>query len=235
MGVFEGLLSTVLFVFNVLVSLAGLALFIIAIVVTVEFREYADADLFNDEYLWVPVGLAFAAGFLLMMMGMLGICGHCTKRRKVLYAHIGFTMAFLCIQIILVTQSFTSKDKIQDSAEKSIRRSLIPAYRDNKENTKKAINKLQETFDCCGGFNQTDYTGQLLDIPPSCCSGKPADCGNPGSVTPVYYKGCGKAIFDKFESHATAQIAVAITFVVLQVVAVIFSIYLVKKDSGTYV
>ncbi|XP_065184098.1 CD151 antigen-like [Sycon ciliatum] len=223
----EGLLRFVLFIFNLGLLGAGLALLIVGGIAAKEFQDFADANLFESRYLWGPVALAIVVGVLLVMVGFFGIGGLCCKNKCMLKTFIIFLVLLMVLEITMMVLAFVYRDQGETSARDGIRTAMVKAYGPQSDSkTMKALDKLQQEFECCGSNSSTDYINANLFIPAACCKDQPAVCTYP------YQKGCSNAMFEKFQKYTVGIFTVAIIFVILQVIGLILAIKFIREDSG---
>eukprot|EP00117_Sycon_ciliatum_P038451 scpid75846/ scgid28571/ 23 kDa integral membrane protein; Sj23 len=234
MGALGTIAKAIIGFFAILLALIGIAFLAVGSLVAVEFRTYASGGIFNDVYLWGPVGVAIALGILLLLIGVFGVIGVCCEHR-------GFIKAFAALMIILITLEITAavlgfvyRSKLDDELQTGIEDGIKKAYSgsDPDTNTKKALDQLQEKLHCCGGTGTSDYRGQIppILVPKSCCVDQSVCVDILG---PFYTEGCTDKLHDLYKKYSNVFIGVGITFAILQILAVIYSCYAVNADEGS--
>ncbi|GFS02506.1 tetraspanin [Elysia marginata] len=162
-----------LFLFNLLFVLAGIALIAAGAYVKVKLDQYY--DFFGNDYMG-PGILLIIVGVFIFFLAFFGCCGAYKE-------NYCLTMTFaVCLGIIFVLEisggiaGFVLREDIENEVEGVLSDALKNYGKPNHEGVTSAWNKLQNEFDCCGVNNFSDWKAVLPDkMPDSCCKDSASD------------------------------------------------------------
>ncbi|XP_065189301.1 tetraspanin-3-like [Sycon ciliatum] len=229
MGALGSIAKGIIGIFAILLGLIGIAFLAVGALVAVEFRSYANGGLFKEVYLWGPVGVSIALGILLLLIGVFGICGICCDKKSFIKAFAALMLILIALEIAAVVLGFLYRGKLEDELQTGIEDGIRKAYggSTNDTNTKKALDELQDVFNCCGGNGTYDYTSQNLEIPQSCC----IDQSSCNGTAAYNQEGCTDKLQDLYKSYTNVFIGIGVSFAVLEILAVIYSCYAANSDG----
>jgi CD63 antigen len=224
-----------LFAFNLLFFLAGLALFILAIVVQNQINEYANFFGGNN----VAVGL-IVIGCIIMIITFWGCCG-AYKENYCMVLTFGILLTIVLImKIIFVIIVYTKRDEVISTIDDDITKSLV-GYK-NSSAVQQTWNAAQVDFKCCGANNYTDWNKVLSgNVPDSCCLTISAGCGKGLASLPksavadnIYTDGC----IDNVENYVSGNLlllgSVVISLILVQVIGLILAAWLAHAIRKEY-
>ncbi|XP_014906992.1 CD63 antigen [Poecilia latipinna] len=225
----------VLFFFNFISLLCGLALIVVGIVVQVSVHksfQIVDASASAGPILLIVVGL------LTFFVAFFGCCG-AWKENHCMVATFSFFLSLVVIaEIAAVVLGYVYRDKVKTMIEKNLS-DMIKNYKSGSQELKETVDKFQTTLKCCGDQNSTDWQNYGDDgktVPDSCCIEVKLGCGN-GTMTNstvVYQQGCRDIMVKMLKKDAQWLIIAAIIVAVLQLLGIVFACLLMRGIRGGY-
>ncbi|KAL5502287.1 hypothetical protein EMCRGX_G009033 [Ephydatia muelleri] len=170
-------------------------------------------------------------------VGMFGACCSSVCNKILLGVYIIATLSILGLQLAGGIAGFVFRDKVQSIIQSRISNSNITsAYNASSSSIDaKAIvtawNFIQQKFECCGVNGSADWK---YGIPNSCCKScasanfitgnctTPVGC-NPPPADGIYTVGCQTALVDFFKKYLIIVAAIAIAFIVSELVVVLMA------------
>lgn len=192
----------VLFIFNLLCALCGLALFILGIVYIIQIKDLEQLVKDNNVAL-IPILLIILGGVILLI-ACAGCCGAIKESHCMTMTYATFLMGLIVLQIALAAYVLTNNTDVA----KHFKTQFDKIWdQKNVDQNKDGIALIQRLVQCCGSTGPVSYTltavfnsgikGAILDD--SCCSSDTA----PGQcfVGNAYTDGCSEKIVAFAESH----------------------------------
>lgn len=214
-----------LFMFNFLFFISGIAVLTIGSIVKAKEPDYAyiGKDVFGVSILLIVVGLLVAA------IAFLGCCGAVRESRCMLYSFAGLLCLIFVMEFAGGIAAFVYKDALTAEAEKSLNSSIYEYTNSTGDVVKKQWDEMQSQLKCCGTFNYTDWKNVLKNdsVPISCCLKEEAKCGD-GKVsmvnaTGIYTTGCVDQIVDYVKSQAMLIGGIGIGIAFIQILGIVFA------------
>lgn len=205
-------IKTLLFFFNVLFWLSGIALIVIGALIKVNYGDYltiADSK-YTDISIFIMV-----IGVIVMVMGFLGCVGAWQENYCMLVTFCVVLTIIFIMQIVGGALGFAYRGKVQEEVDGILKRTVSNYYKE--PGSKKFMDWAQKTFECCGNKDgAAEYSPK-----------KPASCS-------TFKKGCQKAFGDFAQDKLLIIGAVAIAVACIQVLGIIFSALLARDVKGQY-
>ncbi|XP_069134072.1 CD151 antigen-like [Argopecten irradians] len=232
-----------LLVLNVICLLAGLAVLGLGFWVMLEGSKYIallEASLLSKaSYMLIAVG-----GFV-SLISLVGCWGTLTENKCLLGTYFTCLLLITLLQAAAAVLGFMFFDNVNSYPDKYVGDAILKSYSsDGKNLVTKAIDTVQEEFACCGynspfdwGHSET-FNNTVVAVPVSCCKNKNEIlCNQNVPSTKIHMKGCKAKLVSWLEANVRALAAVAISVVVIQLIAMVFSMCLCKQagDSSVYV
>lgn len=192
-------------------------------------------------------------GAFVLIVSMFGCCGAFCQQRICLVVYAAFVLIFFLAKLIVVILWFVWNDKIQTWMKTQLLSQLHNNYKNNdltSHEISSAWNYMFMSLSCCGVNRVTGTTNDFdssvwiasagsKHIPTFCCSGVTAsnyatysDTSCTDSVTANFYtKGCYEATYDLLSSYSTAFIAILVIILLVELVAFIGSIVIIKQGG----
>lgn len=241
-----------LFIVNFMIALFAIALIVIAGIAIDTLKEHETIFENNAGYLAFSV---LAVGMLLLILGITGIFGACVQgTRTCLFMHLVMLTILVMVEIVaVVLLLYYSAD---DKFEKKIDEVVLETFSkyggegaDGKTFTD-SIDMFQETLECCGKTSWEDWSKETIAIvwagslnkgiylPDSCCKVAEKGCGTKIDLTDkvavdifFYTQGCESKIQQYLDKWSGVVIALLVAICFLQILCLIFTITLVKKNK----
>lgn len=205
-------IKTLLFFFNVLFWLSGIALIVIGALIKVKYGDYL--TIASSKYTDISIFI-MVVGVIVMVMGFLGCVGAWQENYCMLITFCVVLTIIFIMQIVGGALGFAYRGHVQDEVDGILKRTVSNYYKE--EGSKKFMDWAQKTFECCGNKDgATEYKPKV-----------PASCG-------AFKAGCQKAFGEFAQDKMLVIGAVAIAIACIQVLGIIFSALLAKDVKAQY-
>jgi len=237
MGLGTGLMKSLMFVFNGIVWVLGLVLFVVGIVVLVEgenWNEIIDGKTVPVSVLLIIVGLVIA------IVGFLGCFGALKQNSGMLLVYAIVLGVVILVQLVAGILAFIYSDEAKSLASESLIEYVEEYDGDTNKNSVEIMNLIMEEFDCCGVNNATDFltlTNSSIwnqnNVPDSCCKVMQSECGWVYSTDDdnIWHEGCLTKFTGILDNVQYSAIAVLVA-VLVQVILIVISCQLRKDAEG---
>ncbi|KAH0951475.1 hypothetical protein HN011_002049 [Eciton burchellii] len=229
MGCGMGVIKYLLFIFNFIFVLCGIAILALGVVVKVGSKNYAERMKDITDNLTFPAITLIVIGSIIFVIAFFGCCGAIRESHCMVVTFATLLLTVLIIQVAVAIYAFVvlkDIDNIQDFGE-IYNKSFFLNY-DKDTNDKEIVDSIQKELDCCGSTDYRDF-GNILhrSIPGSCCN-KPSDeiC-EPYMVTNK--RGCAKALEEVFKSACGILGGIALGIAVIELIGIIFALCLANS------
>lgn len=232
MGVQGGMkcLKILMLFFNLLFAVAGLAIFIVGILVQVRFSRYV--DVLGSEISKAPY-VCIAVGAVIFIIAFFGCCGAWKENHCMMMTFATLMTLILILEVVATALAVVYKDQVKDIVQHGLEDAL-PSY-DTNEAARKAIDAIQKDLKCCGVSNYTDWNGTL---PESCCY--ETTCNRTPSANSkkfpkgVYDQGCLNALGQWCVDHLALLAGVAGALCVVEILGILFACCLARAINSQY-
>uniref|UniRef100_A0A1E1XS67 Tetraspanin n=1 Tax=Amblyomma sculptum TaxID=1581419 RepID=A0A1E1XS67_AMBSC len=209
-----GFVKYLLFAFNAIFVLCGIALIAVGGVVLSALNPQKP---FYEGYLGAPVAIV-VLGVFVFVLAFLGCCGAIRENYHMIMAFsVLLTIILICeLGAAIAAYAYRSKiaHAIREEATKSIRN-----YR-NDTDVQRLWDDIQSSLHCCGANSTADYDV----LPPSCCPEKPQDC----TKDKAYKENCIDVLLEKFNGKIVYVGVAGIVICFIEVVGIVFGCCLAK-------
>ncbi|XP_033225016.1 CD63 antigen-like isoform X2 [Belonocnema kinseyi] len=218
-----------LFIFNFLFAVCGLAIVTVGVIFHLQVKDVSDA--LKDQGIppAIPIGL-IVIGAVIFLIAFFGCCGAIRDSHCMVVTFAVFLLAILIIQVAIAVYAYMQKidsNKIQNT----YRNDVFMKYYDESSNvSKNIVDSIQSVLHCCGADSPRDYNqfARNTSIPSTCCN-NPTDvaCDPYGQGEhKVFSEGCGVKVAHMFEKALKTLAGVAIGVAVVELLGIIFSLCL---------
>lgn len=234
MGVEGGMkcIKYLVFFFNFLFWLCGIALIALGIFVQIELR---------DTLVMTGPASASAAPIVILSVGVIvffisffGCCGAAKENYCMVTTFAVLLTLIFLVEIAAAIAGYIFKDKIQTVIKKEVQEEM------NYYNSSSGVNpldQLQEKYSCCGISNYTDWFNVTRlkpgKVPPSCCRNGTACTSHPTPEN-VHNEGCVTKIEAWLRKHIVIVAAVALGIAFFEILGIIFACCLMKGIRSGY-
>uniref|UniRef100_A0A672GD25 Tetraspanin n=1 Tax=Salarias fasciatus TaxID=181472 RepID=A0A672GD25_SALFA len=238
-------LKVIMFIFNGIIFLAGVAILAVGIWAKVDSSSLmnilstGNAELPDKVFQMDYVSYVFiAVGSVLLIMGFLGCCGAITESKCMLLTFFSIVLIIFLVEVAGAIVLFVFSDLADTllmEVEGQVRADITDNYGSNKDVTE-VWNSTMNAFQCCGYRNYTDFDNSQFVAqnggvyPDQCC--RP---GSRCSAGEANVDGCFDKLVKLLEDNAVIVAGVAVGIAALEVAAMVVSMILYcnigKKSS----
>lgn len=227
MGCGMGVVKYLLFIFNFIFVLCGLAILVIGVLVQVGKQNYSKHLNEFTDYVTFPAITLIVIGSIIFVIAFLGCCGAIRESHCMMVTFACLLLTILILQVAVAIYVFvTVKNSGDISFKDTYVKEVFNHYKDSDEQ-RDIVNTIQETLECCGVDGPSDFRSSLgIDVPGSCC-GRPKD----STCDPLnsFKKGCAKSLEELFKSALTILGGVALGIAAAELIGIIFALCLANS------
>ncbi|KAM8862994.1 CD63 antigen [Spinachia spinachia] len=237
MGVEGGMkcIKFLVFFFNLIFWLCGLALVVVGILVQVRFHKSLTIhDVSASAAPIVIIGI----GAVIFVIAFFGCCGAWKENHCMVTTFAIFLFMIIVVEIAAVIVGYVYRDKLSAVVQDSLT-DMISHYKNGTNELRKGLDQLQEDLKCCGvnsSSDWSDFTSDGNSVPDSCCVTRSLGCGV-GTMTNagvVHQKGCHDALEALLKKNIMWVIVAALVIAGLQILGIVFSCLLMKGIRSGY-
>ncbi|XP_075969198.1 CD63 antigen-like isoform X2 [Anticarsia gemmatalis] len=227
MGCGTSFVKYVLFFFNLLVALLGLAVIGIGVAFQLNWTVVKDE---LKTHMTVAPWAFIVVGAIMFVIAFFGCCGAIRESHCMVVTYAIFLLVIIIVQVVIAVLLFAYGDTIKDGLVNSV--NVLFDKRgssDVDKATESVINNLQQQFSCCGKNGPHEYAA--LTLPDSCCT-KVSTIGNVfgGKCTlEAANEGCAPAIGKFYEKWNKPIAGAAIGIACIEVVGALFALCLANS------
>ncbi|KAM9751339.1 CD63 antigen [Menidia menidia] len=237
MGVEGGIkcVKFLLFFFNFIFWLCGLALIIIGIMVQMSLHStfmIRDASASGAPILLIGVGV------VIFFIAFFGCCGAWKENYCMITTFAVLLSLVIIAEIAAAIAGYVFRNKLSTIVQDSLT-DTINSYKNGTKEFKASVDKMQESWKCCGVNSSTDwkfFSTEGNTVPDSCCLNVTTNCGK-GAMTDgskVYQKGCHDAMVAYLKENIQWVIVAALVIAFLQIMGIVFACLLMRGIRSGY-
>lgn len=211
-----GFVKYLLFAFNAIFVLCGIALIAVGGVVLSALNPQKS---FYEGYLGAPVAI-IVLGVFVFVLAFLGCCGAIRESYHMIMAFSILLTVILICELGAAIAAYVYRSKIEHALKTAATNSIAKYGNDTEVN--KLWDDIQSNLHCCGANSTADFT---VPIPPSCCENKPPTC----DAAHAYKIGCIDALLQKFKEKIVYVGVTGIVICFIEVVGIIFGCCLAQS------
>lgn len=235
-------LKVLLFVFNFIFWLLGIAVLAVGIWSRVDTGTWE--TLLEDSTILNAANMMIAAGVIVAVIGFLGCCGAIKKSQCMLVAYAVLIFLIFILEIVAGIYTYTKKETVQNNLSQHIEKAVNNSYGQtgkSNEAMTKSIDWFQTNVKCCGTKGPGDWKKTAWyrnskdpskEVPESCCVDKSVPNCNRGTAVAlgnkIYRTGCVEAGKQFAKDHLWKIGGAAIGIGVIQLFGIVFAICLCK-------
>lgn len=213
----------ILFIFNFVFILVGLAMLIAGIVAAVMVKDVV--AVVGNSIMATPI-VIIIVGVIIFIIAFFGCCGAYKENRCMVLTYAVILAVLLVIEIGCTIAAFVLRGKIENILRKDLHQAIEKQY--NQTDVKKAVDFVQRKFQCCGVNSSADWK---QTIPDSCC--KKTKCDTKVS-TNLFKHGCLDVMKDKLKSKILWVGGIALLVCFVELLGVLFSCCLARALDKAY-
>jgi len=235
MGCCEGLGRTLLFLFNFIFVITGLALIGLGAYVQIEANKYL--DFLGNQYTNTPV-LFIIVGVVIFLIAFLGCCGAWKKNICMIYTYSVLLLIVLVAEIAAGIAAYVLKDELETEINNNMQKGMQNYDQDGFGGVTTTWDLVQRELKCCGVNNGTEWKLTTYGkTPDSCCKEDTKGCGETATPDQLWSKGCLPEMKNQFLANIDKIGGSALGIAFIQLIGVIIACCIGKsmRDSGEFV
>ncbi|KAL4714050.1 hypothetical protein ACJJTC_008404 [Scirpophaga incertulas] len=183
MGCGTSFVKYVLFFFNLVVALLGLAVIGVGVAFLLNWAPVKDE---LQAHLTVAPWVFIIIGAIMFIIAFFGCCGAIRESHCMVVTYAIFLLVIIIMQVILAVLMFTYGESIKESLQTGI--SGLWNKRSRDAAASEVFNNIQAQLQCCGNNGPADYFNVGLDK--SCCDPTALGTQVVGCTVANAYPGC---------------------------------------------
>lgn len=230
-----------LFIFNLVFALCGLAVLIAGALTYANIDKvdyYMDKVQSDVNVSASPIAL-IVVGSIVFIIAFYGCCGAIRESHCMIVTFAVFLLVILIIEIAIGIVAFVNRGG--DSWERAINDSIsdtFDRYDHGDETIDNEVNNLQHNLECCGVDGPQYWQGKVLKPPNGCCVNPDGLCENLAVGAQVFQIGCVEKLVELLNDIGLLLGALAIAVGVVEITGVVFALCLAssiknKERRGT--
>lgn len=198
-----------------------------------------DFSAFTGSSYFSGAVLLIVAGVVVFFVTLVGIAGAFFQHKYILGAYVVVVVIIIILEIAATIVGFVFRDTISDKATDNAVDAVGKYYANEDdenydESIIKAIDFVQETFECCGWgtymiWEDSPYFNETMMYPESCVckNGTEKECIMVLDFQEIYNDTCDADLSDRLRRNVAVVGGVGVAFAIAQVIPVLLAIYLV--------
>ncbi|KAJ9584116.1 hypothetical protein L9F63_021525, partial [Diploptera punctata] len=216
-----------LFVFNLLFSITGLAILVIGAIIQDFYSGYS--DFLHGKFFVGPV-LLITVGVTIFIVAFFGCCGAIKENHCMIMTFAACLLVIFGMELGGGITAYLLRDDVADVLQSSFN-TTMQQYKTNKE-VAKTWDIMQHDLRCCGINGPDDWEEIFKDnvLPETCCANTNPCYNN----EEAHKNGCLQLLQNEVENYALIIGGVAIGVACIQLVGMIFACCLGKSIRKEY-
>ncbi|XP_050720968.1 CD151 antigen-like [Eriocheir sinensis] len=228
-------LKYVLFIFNFLFLVGGVAVLSVAAWTVAEEHTYV-AVLTTTTYATTAY-LLLLAGLLALPAALLACCAVHKEDKCYLLMYTFLLLFVFLLEAAAGVLAYVYEEQVKGELGHTLQGTFRSSYGTDEAATL-AIDTLQQEFDCCGALSYRDWkdsewvlsgAANNNTVPDSCCKTPSPYCGVRDHPSNIWYNGCIHSLGEELAAHLVVLGAVGCGLCVLQVLGIVLACCLYLK------
>ncbi|XP_022120100.1 CD63 antigen isoform X1 [Pieris rapae] len=224
MGCGISFVKYVLFFFNLIVALLGLAVVGIGVAVLLNWTAFKSE---LEGHITVAPWVFIVIGAIMFVIAFFGCCGAIRESHCMVVTYAVFLLVIIIVQVALGVLLFAYQQNLKDALVKSVDTLFDKARSDAASKT--VFNNLEQQLECCGKYSAADYA---FLVPKSCCSKLGVTgqlLGETCTIADANSTGCSTKVGEIYEKWSKVIAGIAIGLACVEVVGALFSLCLANS------
>ncbi|XP_005918992.1 CD63 antigen [Haplochromis burtoni] len=223
------------FFFNFIFWLCGLALIVVGIMVQVSLNK--TLKITDPTASAAPI-ILIGVGVVIFFISFFGCCGAFKENHCMVTTFAVLLSLIVIVEIAAAIVGYVFRNKLSTIVHDSVTE-MISKYENGTPEFKEAVDNLQHNLKCCGVNGSSDwknFTSKGNSVPDSCCKNDTKGCGI-GTMTDsdkVYQQGCSAAMETFLKNNILWVIVAAVVIAILQLLGIVFACCLIKGIRDGY-
>lgn len=220
-----------MFFFNFLFWLSGLALIIVGAIIKSNYGDYFTYA--DSKFATTPVFIIIV-GVIVFVIGFLGCCGAIKENYCMVTSFAVLLGLIFVLEIIAGILGFIYKKKVEDYASEGLKRAVKDYFNKEEPGAKEFLDWAHDRFDCCGNNGSSDFNNATkndtcgLDNGVRTCH-KDNDCAKT-----LYKVGCKSSFSEFIKKNLVVVGVIALSIAFVQLLGIVFACTLMKAIKGEY-
>ncbi|XP_069702991.1 CD63 antigen-like [Periplaneta americana] len=216
-----------LFVFNLVFAISGIAILAIGAIIQDFYVNYS--DFIHGKFFIGPI-LLIVVGIIVFIVAFFGCCGAIKENHCMIMTFAALLLVIFGIELAGGITGYVLQDDVEEMLNKTVSGSMA-SYTTNNE-VKKTWDIMQHDLHCCGANDPRDWVNVFHNdsLPETCCPHDPA-CT---ILTNPYQQGCVSILRNEVQNYALLLGGVGIGVACIQLIGVIFACCLAKSIRKEY-
>jgi len=211
-----------LYFYNLIyLGISGVMMYL-SVLFVYQWGDYS--SLIASTYTIVPCGIIFGFAIILLISGIIGMCGNYKENRCTLGVFFCMLMVVFTFELVAGILVYVKDDDIKVSLKENLYQSFTNYY-DSSPTARKSFDKMQRSLECCGVNGPMDWGNSSMEIPSSCCAHPE---GEKCYTLPInlYEKGCWGILERSYADNIRYITGVFLAFAIFQLFGLILTIYM---------
>ncbi|XP_002161461.1 23 kDa integral membrane protein [Hydra vulgaris] len=220
-----------MFFFNFLFWLSGLALIIVGGIIKNNYGDYFSYA--DSKFTTAPVFI-IAVGVIVFVIGFLGCCGAIKENYCMVMVFSVLLGLIFILEIVAGILGFIYKNKVQEYAVDGLKRAVKEYENKDEPGASELLDWAQLKFECCGANGPSDYKNLTKNETCGTTQGVKTCHKNKDCAKKLNNEGC-KSKFEQFIKKNLVVVGViALSIAFIQLLGIVFACYLMKAIKGEY-
>lgn len=220
MGCGMGMIKYLLFIFNFIFAICGIAILTVGVLARVRLSSVTD-DL--DTNVMFPSITLIILGSIIFVISFFGCCGAIRESHCMTITFASFLLFILLVQVAVAVYAFVVVKNPENLTEQ-----YRNIFNDRSTSKDDFINTIQSGFECCGVDGPRDYHN--ITTPWSCCNKKE---GQTCTLAESYPDGCAPKLKEVIKLLGEVLGGVAIGIAAVELLGIIFALCLANSIRNT--
>ncbi|XP_050455861.1 CD63 antigen-like [Cataglyphis hispanica] len=229
MGCGMGMIKYLLFIFNFIFVLCGLAILVVGVLVRIGDQKYAEEMKTITGDLAFPSITLIVIGSIIFVIAFFGCCGAIRESHCMIVTFATLLLTILIIQVAVAIYAFVVLKNADEIDFKNEYAMNVFNYYTKRESQKELVDLIQQELECCGVESYKDFKTLNISIPGSCCGKDPTNVALTCSQQEAYEEGCVVALKDLFKSACAALGGIALGIAAIELIGIIFALCLANS------
>lgn len=225
-----------MFFFNFLFWLSGLALIIVGSYIKANYGDYLSYK--DDETNFASVSVfIIIVGVIVFVIGFLGCCGAYKENYCMVTTFAVLLGIIFILEIVAGALGFAYRKKVESQVESALDDAVSKYFEAGQPGAKELLDWAQQEFKCCGRNSSDEYKAPAASAKneTTCKNGGVASCYDDNKCSGTKYtKGCQQGFVDFIRHNLAVVGAVAIGIAFIQLLGIIFACCLMKFIKEGY-
>ncbi|XP_059060688.1 CD63 antigen-like isoform X2 [Achroia grisella] len=222
MGCGTSFVKYVLFFFNLVVALLGLAIIGVGVAFLLNWSAVKDE---LKGHLTVAPWVFIIIGAVMFVIAFFGCCGAIRESHCMVVTYAIFLLVIIILQVVLAILLFTYGNTIKDGLVLSVQK--LWEKRAHDPASDEVFKNIEEQLQCCGKDGSGDY--HSVSLPPSCCKKDTFISNTLGCTVTNAEVGCTSKVAELYEKWNKPIAGFAIGVACVEVVGALFALCLANS------